>query len=168
MKSSLYEHAEHELGLLLVGISDDAREVQEHVNKDILEMVEVFSRQGHSGLSAEYTLKMIVRLLDWKPLKPLLGTDEEWGTDASKYQNNRYPSVFKDKKTGVPFDVKAAPIFTENNGKSWFRSNVSRDEITFPYTVPDEYDTERLYLDKNNEWHTEPVSEENLKCREEY
>jgi hypothetical protein len=71
-KSSMYLWAKLELDRLLIGCEEkegkDGLEMQKAINKDILDMVKVFCTQGHSGTSASYTLGMIKRLLDWKPI----------------------------------------------------------------------------------------------------
>lgn len=53
----------------LAGCEDDLdRTMQSAMNAHILEMVAVFSNEGHSGSSAAYARARIARLLDFKPL----------------------------------------------------------------------------------------------------
>lgn len=62
-----------------------------------------FSKQGHSGMSAEITLDLIRKLCSFTPLTALTGEDDEWNTreaiesiDGSTIiQNTRNYSVFK-------------------------------------------------------------------------
>lgn len=131
-------------------IEKDDEGMQEIVNQGILDVVRVFSEQGHSGFSARYSLNLIERLLAYKPITPLTGEDDEWNSlteygDTEKQQNKRCSSVFRVKqKDGSYFayDIDDA-IYTEDEGETWFSKN-ERYEISFPYTVPKE--PERIYL----------------------
>ena len=70
----LVEYAKSELERL--GTDEDG--MQEVMNRDILEIVEKFSEQGHTGFSAGYALASLDRLLRFKPLSALTGEDSEW------------------------------------------------------------------------------------------
>lgn len=52
--------------------------MQELIKKDILDIVDMFADQGHSGMSAAYTLGILERLLRFKPITPLTGEEDEW------------------------------------------------------------------------------------------
>jgi hypothetical protein len=70
----------------------------------VLELLEVFHRQGHSGMSASVVTQVFVDLAMGRPLTPLTGDESEWAPpqpDGTR-QNKRYPAVFKDKK-GIYF-----------------------------------------------------------------
>ena len=71
---NITEYAKSELERL--GKDDEG--MQELINKDILEIVERFASQGHSGFSASYALSVLERLLRFKPLTALTGEEEEW------------------------------------------------------------------------------------------
>lgn len=87
--------------------------------------------------------KIVNRLMDYKPLTPLEGTDEEWEKvdeyiedESATYQNKRYFSVFKRGKNGKAYNISAR-IFSTDGGKSWhFIERESREYISFPYEVP--------------------------------
>lgn len=63
-----------------------------------------FSKQGHSGMSAEITLDLIRKLCSFTPLTALTGEDDEWDTREDRecidgstiIQNTRNYSVFKE------------------------------------------------------------------------
>lgn len=135
-KNNLVLHAERELEILLNQCEDeDGIEMQKHINKDILDVVELFSNQGHSGFSASYAIGMIQKLLNYEPITPLTGADDEWNrldyNDETKYQNKRCSRVFKDSK-GQAYDIEGK-IFSDDGGKSWYQSIDSRVYIEFPY-----------------------------------
>lgn len=142
--SNLIEHAKKELAL--VGGSED--EEQQEVNTAILQLLEVFANQGHSGFSASYVLGVFDRLVRFLPVKPLTGEDSEWIEYVEgKFQNKRCPSVFRDED-GTAHDIEAI-TWTDNDGKSWFhKGNGERYNVMFPY-VPLSHPRIRIYLDKD-------------------
>lgn len=149
-KNNLVLHAERELDIILNKCEDeDGKEMQKMINQDILEIVEVFSNQGHSGFSASYAIGMIKKLLSYEPITPLTGNDEEWNkldyNDDVKYQNKRCSRIFKDAK-GQAYDSEGK-IFSDDGGKSWYQSKDSRVYIEFPYTPH----TEKIILDTKEE-----------------
>lgn len=136
--SLLRQHAETELALL--GGHQD--EMQRLMNQHVLAIVDLFSRQGHSGFSASYAISVLEKLLRYEPLTPLTGDDSEWeevgqahGGDKRCWQNKRCSHVFRDV-TGA-YDSEGR-IFREQDG-SCFQNRESRVYITFPYTPKREY-----------------------------
>jgi hypothetical protein len=128
---NLYAHAVRELP----DAGDD--KMQACMNECLLQMVLVFSSQGHSGFSSGYAIAALTKLLDFQPLRPLTGEDSEWnevGTDV--WQNNRCSHVFKDAD-GRAYDIQGR-VFREPNG-SGYTSGKSRVYIEFPYTPKIEY-----------------------------
>ena len=132
----LVEYAERELPKAV----DD--EWQKLINKDILEILTVFSNQGHSGTSSAYVRARLDKLLDWKPLGPLTGEDDEWSDDYAQ-QNKRCFSVFKDKD-GNAYDTSGYAFRDPAGGA--FTCRMSYKPVTFPY-VPSR---ETIDLPENN------------------
>lgn len=137
--SNLVEFAQNELNILLKSCTDsESLKMQKVMNDDIMEIVKKFASQGHSGFSAQYALNLVTRLLQYKPITPLTGEDEEWveldyGDDLA-YQNKRCPQIFK-QKDGKIYDVEGK-VFSSDNGHSWYTSKDSRVYIEMPYNVP--------------------------------
>ena len=103
----------------------------------ILELLELFDKQGHSGFSAPYVIGKFERLAMFKPITPLTGEDDEWNeVSTGFFQNKRYSAVFKDSKDGKAYDSKGK-VFSDDGGKTWFTNRDSRIYIDFPYTVPE-------------------------------
>lgn len=128
---NLYAHAVRELP----DAGDD--EMQQCMNECILQMVLVFSSQGHSGGSAPYAIGALTKLLAFEPLRPLTGEDSEWNeVDTDMWQNNRCSHVFKDAD-GRAYDIDGR-IFREPNG-ACYTGKGSRVYIEFPYTPSREY-----------------------------
>jgi hypothetical protein len=137
--SNLIEHAKRELKA--VGYIPLEQEQEDGPNKwmqeNLIELLEVFSNQKHSGFSAKYCIAYFNKLANFEPLVPITGEDWEWlevGTDM--WQNIRCGKVFKDQH-GQAYDSEGK-IFVEPNG-CIFISSKSRVNITFPYVPKTEY-----------------------------
>lgn len=83
--------------------------------KAVMELIETFSKQGHSGMSAKIVTDIFHKLSMYKPLGPITGRDEEWA-DVSEavgkkgvrsYQNKRCGAIFKEGKDGRPYYLDA-------------------------------------------------------------
>lgn len=142
---SIVSYAESEMDR--IGMTADSEdEMNVMMRKHILHMVNEFAKEGHSGFSSRYAINILSTLLDWRPLSPLTGEDDEWTEIGDNHwQNKRASSVFKDE-TGAywgegrvfweivkdnPEDINAEPY------KTYFTSRDSRVPITFPFTMPD-------------------------------
>jgi len=131
---SIIEYARKELEL----IGDDGDEMQAKMNEHVLEMVKTFEDQGHSGLSAAYAINQLQRLLNFKPLKPLTGEDDEWtNVHDDSFQNKRCSTVFKEGQNNITAYNIEGRIFSDDDGKTFFTSKESFMPITFPYEVPE-------------------------------
>jgi hypothetical protein len=114
----------------------DGDEMNGWMAQGVVDMVRVFSLQGHSGGSASSALQLFDVLARHKPIGPLTGADSEWVDVAEQsgrplWQNKRCGHVFKNGD-GLAYDLDAV-IFEEPSGAR-FTSHHSRQFITFPYT----------------------------------
>lgn len=137
--AGLVEFAEGELNLLLKSCKDsESLKMQKSVNDDILDIIKLFSSQGHSGFSANYSLNILKRLLDYKPLSAITGSEDEWEqlnySPDLAYQSKRCPSIFKDAD-GKVYNVEAR-VFSDDNGHTWYNCKESREYVELPYEVP--------------------------------
>ena len=142
--ANLLKYAMNELDL--IGMTEDSEDINKAMRDHILHMVKEFSDEGHSGMSASYAIQLLTNLLNYKPLTPLTGADDEWiehGHDC--FQNKRCFHVFKDGKDGQAYDSDGIVFYewlTDEDGerfKSHFTSKDSRVFIEFPYTPTREY-----------------------------
>jgi len=134
--SNLTDYAQKELDL---AFQDKTDTMQQEIISNILELIEVFSNQGHSGFSGNYALQYFNRLVCFKPILPLTGEDDEWKAidDSGFEQNKRYSSVFRknhDNSTAYDYEGK---IFRRKSDGTCYTSKDSRIPITFPYVVPE-------------------------------
>lgn len=148
----LLEFAKNELQLLEDGCGDDeeALKMQQLVTKDVLQIIQTFVEQRHTGFSANYMLNILERLLRYKPLSAIEDRPEDW-EDCSKFgmadlQHKRCSSVFK-RPDGTAYWVEGK-IFSEDGGKSWYTSKDSHVDITFPFNVP--LNSENVYVEPEN------------------
>lgn len=111
------------------------------IQENIIELLNVFGTQGHSGSSAPYCVQMFSKLALFEPIAPLTGEDWEWADkdhmDGTTVQNKRCSHVFKNLETGRAYDIKGK-VFIDPDGCA-FTSRDSRVDITFPYTPKTEY-----------------------------
>lgn len=73
------------------------------------EICKHFCEQGHSGMSAGFTIQLIEKLLKGETLSPLTNNPDEWCqiSDEPKYQSKRKFSCFSnDLKTYYDIDDK--------------------------------------------------------------
>lgn len=132
----------------------------ELIKEAVMELVELFGEQGHSGYSAPIVLDIFSRLANYKPLSPLTGEESEWSesffSTGETQQNNRCFDVFRtngDNSTAYTINGK---YFSKDGGKTWFTSKDSHVHITFPY-VPKE--PERVILSETPDDIDEPQEE---------
>ena len=143
---SLIEHAKRELKLAGYDLNDIEDDMNGWMAENVLELMEVFANQGHSGMSAPYCIELFSTLAKYDVLSPLTGEDNEWvdiwdsergGLGGnSLYQNIRCSHIFKDE-TGC-YDIRGK-VFKDQNDCT-FTSKDSRVYIeAFPYTPKTEY-----------------------------
>jgi len=118
----LVEHAK--LELKMAGLFDEDSDYNGDIGKAALELIEVFAKQGHSGMSAPYVASIFNKLSKFEPLIPITGKDEEWsdvrdyGKGEPWYQNKRCSALFKDGKDGRPYYIDAI-VKRDQNGNCW-------------------------------------------------
>jgi hypothetical protein len=119
---SLIDHAKTELEI--AGFFDKDSDYGGMIGEAVMELIEVFSKQEHSGMSAPYVANIFNKLAKYEPLIGITGKDEEWGDvrdigDGKPwYQNKRCSALFKDGKDGKPYYIDAI-IKRDQNGICW-------------------------------------------------
>ncbi len=142
------EWAEQELKLAGYDINDPEDGPNRWLAEGTLELLKVFSEQGHSGMSAPYAVALFEKLARWKPLAPLTGESHEWtevGPDV--WQNKRASNVFKGEDgraywmDGIVFwEWHSSPDI--DNGEPFKSYFTSRDSCVyidaFPWSMPEQ------------------------------
>lgn len=143
--SNLVDYAKEELKR--IGMIDSGELYNDWATKAILDLIELFASQDHSGFTAPYVVDAFNRLAMFKPLSPLTGEDDEWNdVGDGLLQNKRYSAVFKGKD-GIAYNIEGK-VFTDD-GEVWYTCRDSRVDVTFPYVVPNK--PEYVYRNKAEE-----------------
>ena len=109
----LVEHAKKELEL--AGLFDTDSDYDGMIGDAVLELIDVFSKQGHSGYSAGMVSSLFNKLSRYETLTPLTFEDTEWvEVGDGIFQNNRRSAVFKNSSNNRPYYIDAYVIKTPN------------------------------------------------------
>ncbi len=95
--SNFTDYAKEEL--TRAGLFDKDSDYEGMIGKAVSELVDVFSKQGHSGFSASLTIEIFSRVANYKPLTPLSTDPTEWNNvaewgDGDMWQSRRDSEVF--------------------------------------------------------------------------
>ncbi len=193
--SNLLKHARRELQVLGYDLDQKEEDPNKWMVENVLELLTVFAKQGHSGFSAPHCIKLFEKLTSFEPLTPLRGTDDEWNNTTSlddTLQNNRCSHIFK--KNNIAYNCEGyvfwhwseRPLYEDEDGypgitrfKSYFTSNMSRKLVEFPYIIekPQYIEVDSFEVNKETKerelgsgwWETiypEKIVEENSKLTE--
>ena len=145
-ESNLVTHAKREFKVLGYKPVEECTDEEDGPNKwiqeNVIELLEVFSKQGHSGSSAPYVASMFKKLALFEPIAALTGDDNEWNNniDPGVFQNNRCSAVFKDVPDSKPYYLDALIWKTQNDGSFSGTAYLpdgtpvkSRQFISFPF-----------------------------------
>jgi hypothetical protein len=131
-------HARRELQAVGYKLDEKEEGPNKWIVENVLDLLAVFSMQGHSGFSAPHCIETFRTLAKFEPLCPLTGEPDEWSNVGdSTWQNKRCSHVFKDSIDGPAYDMDGR-IFREPSG-SCYTSRDSRVYVTFPYSPVREY-----------------------------
>ena len=97
IKEGLVDHAESEVKR--AGLLDKDADYGGMIGKAVLELMDTFSKQGHSGFSAQWVRELFNKLSNYETLTPLTNESDEWNDvsemlDKPFWQNKRNPAVF--------------------------------------------------------------------------
>lgn len=117
--SNLTEHAKQEL--VMAGVFDKDSYYKGMIGEAVMELVEVFAKQGHSGFSASLTLELFNKVVNYKNLTPIGKTKAEWidQSEASGeplWQNKRRGSTFSRDGGKTWYDIDDPKL---NKGDTW-------------------------------------------------
>jgi hypothetical protein len=110
--SNLTDHAKYEMEL--AGLFDKDSDYDGMLGTSVMELVEVFAKQGHSGFSAARTLAIFNEVANYKPLTPIGKSADEW-MNVSEMSNG---PMWQNKRRGT--------TFSRDGGKTWYDINDSK------------------------------------------
>lgn len=105
--SNLIEHAKREMAI--AGVDKDI--YGDMTSKAVLELLEVFNKQGHSGFSAGLVSSLFYELAQFKNLAPLTDNPEEWYYHEADKWNG---------ETGIWQNKRCGEAFSEDEGKTYY------------------------------------------------
>lgn len=119
-----------------LGWNSSEDEMQKMMCDNIIELLETFAKQGHSGFSAIYAIDLFEKLVRHEPLSALTGDDSEWedlsqfGSTEPAFQNKRFSEVFK-RQDGSAYWINGR-VFRLPDGAT-YTNKESWVEISFPW-----------------------------------
>lgn len=148
LSEGLVDHAKRELKL--AGMFDDkvegsvaCGEWNKLCSNAVMELMELFAEQGHSGMSASMTRELFNRLAAYQPLTELTDSPDEWmliaedmWTPGEKcWQNRRKSSCFSTDGGKTYYDIDDdSHRFVGENGETWFGRPEDHGKKTTIYT----------------------------------
>ena len=141
---STMEHAKRELEFAGYPANDLEEGPNKWMRENVLALLELFTSQGHSGMSAPVLISLFGKLAAQTPLGPLTGEADEWNEVGPRvWQNRRASSIFKEED-GAAYNIEGIVFWewytdeeTGERFKTYFTSRDSRVPIIFPYTLPE-------------------------------
>lgn len=118
--SNLTDHARYEMSR--AGLFDVDADYGGAHGYAVMELIETFAKQGHSGMSAAITLRFFYDLAQFKPIGPITSDPGEW-TEVGEgmWQNRRRSTSFSQDGGATWYDIEDESL---NNGDVWQRPEV--------------------------------------------
>jgi hypothetical protein len=107
--AGLKDHAKYELQR--AGLFNKDADYGSLLGDSVLELCDCFSKQGHSGFSAEMALDLFNKLARFKTLTPITDDPEEWA-DVSHYSSKDAAPMWQNKRD--------PSFFSKDGGKTWY------------------------------------------------
>lgn len=150
---SIIDHAKREfLKLGYKPIEECEDDPDKWIQENVLELLEVFAKQGHSGSSAPYAY-YFEKLAKQEPIAPIMCTDDEWNDisnygDDPDFQNNRCSAVFKKGIEGKPYYLDAIVWRGEKNDTfTGSVKNSKGERITSSQNIKIPFTPKTFYID---------------------
>ena len=149
----MIEFAEWQLNKMLEKCTEPGeKEMQNKMNNDVLELLKVFSEQGHSGFSASIATRLFYKLANYKLVTEVEDNPDDW----NEYGQHKYiTSIFK-REDGTCYYMYGR-LFAEPNSDNFFYNKASNVDITFPIK-PSDLQSEYIRLHYNVE--DKPIKEQ--------
>lgn len=121
-ESNLVKHAKFEMDF--IGLFDPTAEGDVDYNgmisSNVLELIELFASQGHSGASAGLTLDVFMRLANFRPLTPVTNQPSEWEDISADVLSPGQIAVGEK----LWQNKRSSSTFSKDGGITWYdRSN---------------------------------------------
>lgn len=150
----MIEFAKWQLDKLLENCKDeDSKIMQKMMNNDVLELLKVFSEQGHSGFSASIATRLFYKLANHKLVTEVEDKPEDWDENG---QHKYISSVFK-RKDGTCYYLYGTYFAEPDSDNFFYNGKCSRTNVTFPLK-PSDLETKYIRLHYRSE--DKPIDEQ--------
>ena len=105
---NLLRHAERELEL--AGLFDEESDYGGLIGESVMQLINVFETQGHSGHSASMVIQILNKLLAYEPLTPLTYGPDEWFRHEGLGENG----------TALWQNIRNSSVFSNDGGVTWY------------------------------------------------
>lgn len=93
------------------GLFDKSSDYEGNIGHAVMELMDTFAEQGHSGFSAMMVLEIFDRLAKQKTLTPITNDPNEWD-DMSHLGAKDHPSLWQNTRDNS--------YFSNDGGKTWW------------------------------------------------
>ena len=141
--SNLVEFAKREFSEL--GWLDGDDKMQKLVCENVIELLQAFSNQGHSGFSGGYILSLFSQLVNFNPITEVKDENLFWsGCGRDVMQHKKMPTIFK--SNGKTYWIDGV-VFECDSGTRWSSSD-SKMIVDMPLRASD-LKTEVILVDSD-------------------
>lgn len=138
----MIEFAKWQLNKLLEKCKDeDSKIMQNMMNNDVLELLKVFSEQGHSGFSASWAINLFSKLANHKLITEVEDNPDDWDENG---QHKHIPSVFK-RKDGTCYYLYGTYFAEPDSDNFFYNGMCSKTDVHFPLK-PSDLETKYIRL----------------------
>ena len=149
----MLEFAKWQLDKLLEKCTEpDGKEMQEMMNRNVMELLTVFAEQGHSGFSAPIATRLFSKLANHKLITEVEDNPDDWDENG---QHKYITSIFK-RDDGTCYYMYGR-LFAEPNSDNFFYNKASNVDITFPIKP---YDLGSKYIRLHYSVEDKPIKEQ--------
>lgn len=115
---SLVEHAKEELKR--AGLFEKDSDYEGMLGDAVLELIEKFAAQGHSGFSAYQTIAIFERLAKFQTLTPITSDPAEWMCVSEHFEGK-----------SVHQNLRNPAVFSNDAGKTWYNIDELHKKLSF-------------------------------------
>jgi len=109
LNEGLVDHAKGELER--VGMFNEDSDYGGMLGNAVMELMQTFAKQGHSGCSADMTRELFSKLAKWEPLSPVTNNPNEW-TNVSEFGFPESENLWQSKRNPA--------LFSKDGGKTHY------------------------------------------------
>ena len=151
-ESTMTDWARNELQL--AGLFDKESDYEGMLGEAVMELMDKFAEQGHSGFSASLVSSIFDRLSHWKPLSELTNDPAEW-MEVTDHQEARTPGLKGPVKC---YQSRRSPdCFSEDGGQTYYSiddpcfEGTEENGVTFMRYCPETWAKVTIHTAKKRE-----------------